>query len=169
MLGDMNLLTELFRHNSMMNRRLLEACRALTAEELEVGTAGTYGTIGATLVHVANGQEAYAARLLDTPRPEPLPEHPFPGFDVLDERFANSDAQLEEAAANPDADRQVIVTGDDPPGEWTMPVSLFLLQAINHGTEHRSQVSTTFTQLGIEPPDMSGWAYLDASGHMKPV
>jgi uncharacterized damage-inducible protein DinB len=50
-----------------------------------------------------------------------------------------------------------------------MPVPLFLVQAINHGTEHRSQVATILTQLGIEPPDMAGWAYFFESGHMVPV
>ena len=50
-----------------------------------------------------------------------------------------------------------------------MPVSLFLLQAVNHGTEHRSQVATILTQLGVEPPEMDGWAYFFESGHMVEV
>jgi uncharacterized damage-inducible protein DinB len=66
-------------------------------------------------------------------------------------------------------DRQVQVTGDDPPGTWWMPVSLFLLQAVNHGTEHRSQIATVLTQLGVEPPEMDGWAYFLDSGLMVPV
>jgi uncharacterized damage-inducible protein DinB len=50
-----------------------------------------------------------------------------------------------------------------------MPVSLYLLQAVNHGTEHRSQVATVLTQLGVEPPGMDGWAYFFDSGHLVPV
>jgi uncharacterized damage-inducible protein DinB len=50
-----------------------------------------------------------------------------------------------------------------------MPVSLFLLQAVNHGTEHRSQVATILTQLGVEPPNMDGWTYIEASGQFVPV
>ena len=61
------------------------------------------------------------------------------------------------------------MTGDDPPGTWWMPVSLFLLQAVNHGTEHRSQVATILTQLGVEPPEMDGWTYFFASGQMVAV
>jgi len=162
----MNLLVEFFRHNSMMNRRLVEACRQLAAEQLGSTATGTYGSIGATLVHIANSQEGYAARLLDTERPERLPEEPFPGFEALAERLGHGDAQLEEAAAQAGQDRRVKVTGDDPPGTWWMPVSLFLLQAVNHSTEHRSQVSTILTQLGIEPPGMDGWTYFFATGHM---
>ena len=165
----MDLLVEFFKHNTMMNRQLVEACRQLTSEQVGASATGTYGSIGATLVHIANGQVGYAARLLDTERPERLPEDPFPGFEALAERFALGDAQLEEAAAKADKDRRVQVTGDDPPGTWWMPVSLFPLQAINHGTEHRSQVATILTNLGVEPPEMDGWTYFLVSGHMVAV
>jgi uncharacterized damage-inducible protein DinB len=165
----MDLLGEFFRHNSMMNERLLEACRQLSPEQLAATVSGTYGSIGATLVHVANAQEGYAARLLDTERPEPLDEDRFPGFESLAQRFARGDAQLEEAAREAALDREVQVTGDDPPGTFRMPVALYLLQAVNHGTEHRSQVATILTQLGVEPPRMDGWAYFFASGQMVEV
>jgi uncharacterized damage-inducible protein DinB len=165
----MDLLTEFFRHNSMMNRRLVEACRQIPPDQLGATATGTYGSIGATLVHIANSQVGYAARLLETERPERLPEDPFPGFEALTERFALGDAQLEQAAALAGQDRKVQVSGDDPPGTWWMPVSLFLLQAVNHGTEHRSQVATILTQVGIEPPDMDGWAYFFDSGLMVEV
>jgi uncharacterized damage-inducible protein DinB len=165
----MDLVVEFFRHNAMMNRQLVEACRQLSPEQLGATATGTYGSIGATLVHTANAQEGYAARLLDTERPERLPEDPFPGFEVLAERFANGDAQLEEAARQAGRDRKVQVTGDDPPGTWWMPVSLFLLQAVNHGTEHRSQVATIMTQRRVEPPEMDGWTYFFASGQMVEV
>ena len=87
----------------------------------------------------------------------------------MSERLAHGDAQLEEAATHAGEDRKVQVTGDDPPGTWWMPVSLFLLQAVNHGTEHRSQVATILTHLGIEPPEMDGWTYFFSSGHMAAV
>jgi uncharacterized damage-inducible protein DinB len=165
----MDLLVEFFKHNAMMNQRLMEACRGLSSEQLGATATGTYGTIGATLVHIANAQEGYAARLLDGERPERLAEDPFPGFEVVAEHLAHGDSQLEEAATKAGQDRKVKVTGDDPPGAWLMPVSLFLLQAVNHGTEHRSQVATILTQLGVEPPEMDGWTYFFQSGQMVDV
>jgi uncharacterized damage-inducible protein DinB len=165
----MDLVVEFFRHNAMMNRRLIEVCRQLSPEQLGGTAVGTYGSIGGTLVHIANAQEGYAARFLGTERPERLPEDPFPGFDTLAERFARGDAQLEGAAREAGRDHDVQVTGDDPPGTWRMPASLILLQAVNHGTEHRSQVSTILTQLGVDPPEMDGWNYFFASGHMVEV
>ncbi len=163
------LLVEFFTHNTMMNRRLLETCRTLTPEQLAATATGTYGSIGRTLVHLANAQVNYTARLLDTERPERLPEDPFPGFVALTERLDRGNAELEQAAARGDQDRTVQVTGDDPPGTWSMPVPLFMLQAVNHGTEHRAQVAAILTQLGIEPPAMDGWTYFFESGHLVPV
>ena len=168
---NMDLVVEFFRHNTMMNERLLEACRQLPPEQLAATATGTYGSIGATLVHVANAQVGYAARFLGTEHPPPgrLEEDPFPGFEALEERFAVGNANLEEAAARAREDHEVQVRGDDPPGTWRMPASLILLQAVNHGTEHRSQVATILTHLGIEPPEMDGWTYFDESGQLVPV
>jgi len=116
-----------------------------------------------------NSQVGYVPRFLATQKPEPLQQDPFPGFEALAERFAYGDALLEEAATRAGEDLAIQVSGDDPPGTWRMPASLILLQAVNHSTEHRSQVATILTQLQIEPPAMDGWAYFFASGHMLEV
>ncbi len=167
----MDLTVEFLRHNTMMNGRLMDACRPLTPEQLDATATGTYGTVGATLVHMANSQIGYGARFLDRrrERPEPLDEHPLPGFDLVSERFDLGNAWLEEAAARAGEEHRVEVAGDDPPGTWTMDAALLLLQAVNHGTEHRSQVATILTTLGIEPPSMDGWTFFFDSDQMTPV
>jgi uncharacterized damage-inducible protein DinB len=42
---------------------------------------------------------------------------------------------------------------------YAIPASTFLVQAINHGTDHRSQVCTILTQQGLVPPELDGWTY----------
>ena len=42
-----------------------------------------------------------------------------------------------------------------------VPKTIILNQAINHATEHRSQVMSIMTQIGLEPPDVSSWTYFD--------
>jgi len=37
-----------------------------------------------------------------------------------------------------------------------------VIQAINHGIDHRSQIATLLSQQGIELPDLDAWAYNDA-------
>ncbi len=162
----MHTLTEFLKHNTMMNARLLDACEVLTEGQLGASVDGTYGTIGATLVHIVQGQDSYATRFFDLERPERLDEDPFPGFEVLRSRLAKTDVLLEEAAVLADDGRTVSISGDDPAGTWDMARGLLLLQAVNHATEHRSQIATVLTQLGIEPPDMSGWRFFFDADHM---
>jgi hypothetical protein len=45
---------------------------------------------------------------------------------------------------------------------YEMPAALFLVQAINHATEHRTQIKTALTQAGITPPELDGWTWNDA-------
>ena len=45
------------------------------------------------------------------------------------------------------------------PAPRAVPLVVLLTQAINHATEHRSQIMATLTQLGITPPDLDGWTY----------
>ena len=165
----MNVLHEFLTHNTMMNERLLEACAALTHEQLAASVEGTYGSIGATLVHIVQGQDSYAHRYFGEERPPRLEEDPFPGFDVLRERMAMTNRMLEGAVAHAGDGRKVTVTGDDPEGTWEMEGDLLLVQAVNHATEHRSQIATILTQLGVEPPDMSGWRFFFDGGHMRDV
>lgn len=165
----MDLITQFFRHNTMMNERLVAVCEALSPEQLGSTVDGTYGTIGATLVHIANSQNGYAPRFLGRERPERLDEDPFPGFDPLRESFDSGNAMLEEAAGRVTEEHTVQVSGDDPEGTWEMPAALLLLQAVNHGTEHRSQIATILSQLGVQPPDMDGWTFFFDAGLMTEV
>jgi uncharacterized damage-inducible protein DinB len=42
-----------------------------------------------------------------------------------------------------------------------VPKAIPFAQAINHATQHREQIKATMRELGIEPPDLSGWEYLN--------
>ena len=44
-----------------------------------------------------------------------------------------------------------------------------MLQAINHATEHREQIKSMLSSLGITPPDIDGWDYAEATGALVPV
>ena len=75
----MDLTLELLRPNTMMNERLVEVCRHLTDDQVAATVDGTYGGIGATLVHIANGRIGYVPRLVLDEKPDHLSEDPFPG------------------------------------------------------------------------------------------
>lgn len=53
--------------------------------------------------------------------------------------------------------------------EFHAPLGLRLAQVLHHGTDHRSQVCTVLTSLGIEPPGIDLWDYGDELGRTKDV
>ena len=46
---------------------------------------------------------------------------------------------------------------------------VILVQAINHATEHREQINSMLSALGITPPDLDGWSYGEAIQALVPV
>src|SRR5438477_4568365 len=59
------------RHGVWANEQLLERCRALTDQHLELTVPGTYGTIRNTLAHIVASEEGYLVRLLGSLLHEP--------------------------------------------------------------------------------------------------
>jgi uncharacterized damage-inducible protein DinB len=53
----------------------------------------------------------------------------------------------------------VVVRRRDDGSESQAPLGIRLAQATHHGTDHRSQVCTALTTLGVEPPAIDVWDY----------
>ena len=68
-------------------------------------------------------------------------------------------------ARNPDPDT-VLVRHRDDGSETAAPLSIRLAQAVHHGTDHRSQICTALTSLGIEPPFIDVWAFGETDGRV---
>jgi uncharacterized damage-inducible protein DinB len=50
----------------------------------------------------------------------------------------------------------------------TITMGFQLAGVLQHGTDHRSQVCTALTSLGVEPPQIDLWAYGEATGRTRP-
>ncbi|MDH4113124.1 MAG: hypothetical protein OEV60_10685, partial [Actinomycetota bacterium] len=61
-----------------------------------------------------------------------------------------------DADADPEA---VLVRSRDDGSETRAPMSIRLAQALHHGTDHRSQICTALTTLGVEPPFIDVWDF----------
>jgi uncharacterized damage-inducible protein DinB len=159
--GGGSVLAEMFRHNLWANLALIDCCAALPDDVLDTAIPGTYGGIRATLTHLAGAEGRYLAALTGGPeRRNPTFEQANPDLETVRERVQQSSEGLIAFAERVEADSILAVTWH---GEtYDMPVSLFLTQAINHATEHRSQIKTALTQAGIEPPELDGWTWDDA-------
>ncbi len=44
-----------------------------------------------------------------------------------------------------------------------------LAQALHHGTDHRSQICTGLTTLGVEPPAIDVWDFAEQDGRLFEV
>jgi uncharacterized damage-inducible protein DinB len=74
----------------------------------------------------------------------------------------------EVLTADLDAD-EVVVRHRDDGSESHAPLGIRLAQVIHHGTDHRSQICTILTSLGIEPPEIDVWAFASAGGRLREV
>jgi uncharacterized damage-inducible protein DinB len=156
------MIVDLFRHNAWANRKLLEACEGLSDEQLNSNIPGVYGTIRDTLGHIIRGEVSYVRRVNGRTPGEPPKEGELPSFEMLKQTAQWTSEELLQLALNAGKTDLVIETWEGTTAQYT--VTSLLTQAINHATEHRAQIATVLTQQGIEPPDMSGWAYMEAMG-----
>ena len=166
--SDTSVLTKLFNHNTWANLKLLDFCEALNDEQLDTTAVGCFGSIRNTLLHITNG-EVDAVNLATNKLPSvPLPSEQFPGFEMLKEGVRWAAAELLQLAIAARADTIVQVTRPQEP-IYRYPLASFMVQVLNHSTEHRTQISTVITNLGIEPPAMSGWEYMREMGEFQEI
>ncbi|MEX1021780.1 MAG: DinB family protein [Dehalococcoidia bacterium] len=151
----------IYRQNEWATLRLLDACRALTDEQLDARAVGAFGTVRETLQHFVTAEQRYVHHLGGAyDGPVVRDGDPWPGFDTLEAIARTAAPALIERARN--ATGTVTIGPADAPE--VADVTVILAQALQHSTEHRSQVCTILTTLGIEPPGLSGWDWGEATG-----
>lgn len=154
-------LAELFRHNKWANLRLLDLCTGQDDEVLNASVPGTFGSVRETLQHIVRGEESYLHRLrTGQPRPSGSSTNAVSSIEELRERAHRRGDGLIEVAEQFQPGEVYQIEWDN--GEVVdVPAVVVLVQAINHATEHRSQVLTTLTQQGIAVPELSAWGYFE--------
>jgi uncharacterized damage-inducible protein DinB len=150
-------LTVLFRHNLWANLSLLDLCATLGEEQLDATLIGTFGSIRDTLQHIVRAERSYFSRI-STGQPYRTPEGAPPlTFAEMSDELRHSGEGFIEWAPQIRPEESVAVDWDGT--QRPVPKMVLLTQAINHATEHRAQIMAILTQLGIEPPELSGWEY----------
>ena len=152
-------LTVAFQHNLWANLTLLEACRELSEEQLARDLLGTYGSIRDTLEHIVRGEMSYFSRISTGKRKTFPADAPPMTIPEMIEHTRQTGEGLVAWARKVSAEESVEINWD---GELRqVPKSIILTQALDHGTDHRSQIKTILTQIGIEPPELQSWDYFD--------
>lgn len=157
-----SVLATLYQHHLWANLRLLAACAALTEDQLDATVAGTFGSIRDTLQHLVLAEQSYVSRISTGQRLVRPEGEPPPTMAQLEGSLRQTGAGLIDWAQRVTGAEMVEIDWD---GEMrAVPKTVLLTQAINHATEHRSQVMTILTQLGVEPPECDAWTYFAEVG-----
>lgn len=162
-----SLLGDAFAHHAWATMRVMDACSDLSGEQLETAAPGTYGSILETMRHIVGSDSWYLFRLSGERYPTIEAEE----MDLAQLRAAmerNAAGWTDVVAGDPDADEIIEVRSDDGSG-YRATKGIRLAQVFHHGSEHRSQVCTALTSLGIEPPEIGVWEYGHAVGRAAEV
>ena len=160
-----SLLADAFGHHAWATTRLLDTCLTLTPQQLETTVPGTYGSILATARHLVGADRSYLF-VLSGGRVAEIDEESLdlPGLRAAMETAAADWATV--LAGDPDPEEIVTRRRDDGTASHA-PRGIRLAQAIHHGTDHRSQICTALTALGIEPPAIDAWDYAQSEGRLS--
>ena len=152
------ILADAFGHHTWATLVLLDVCAGLTEEQLATTVPGTYGSLIGTLRHTV-AADAGVPRAARPGRSDADRRGGLLGIAELRATMAAcGEAWKRMLAGNLDGTVPVTRHRDDG-STSTAPLSIRIAQVIHHGTDHRSQVCTALTSLGIEPPEIDVWAY----------
>lgn len=161
------LLDDAFAHHVWATLQVMDVCAGLDRAQLEATSPGTYGTILDTLRHIVGADASYLFAMTGG-KVQPIDEEKMelPELRSLMESYGPEYASL--LASDLDADRIVVRHRDDG-SETHAPLGIRLAQAVHHGTDHRSQICTILTTLGIEPPLIDVWDFADQDGRLTEI
>ncbi len=143
----------LYDYNFWANHRLLDACTALSDEQLTRDLRSSFPSVRDTLVHILGAEWVWLERVQGrSPRALP-PGWDFPRLADVRARWVEVKRSLLETVAKvtpADLNREVAYRNlrGNP---FAYPLHEVLRHLVNHGTYHRGQVTTMLRQLGVAP------------------
>ena len=142
----------LYDFNAWANQRTLDACAALTHEQLTRDLGSSFRSVRDTLAHIYGAQWIWLERWhgrIPPALPSPVD---FPDFETVKRRFAEIDRNLIDYAASLSADdlQRVLDYRTLAGTPNAQPLWQMLQHVANHSTYHRGQVTTLLRQLGAK-------------------
>jgi uncharacterized damage-inducible protein DinB len=162
-----SVIEDAFSHHVWASLRLLDACTELSPEQLETFVPGTYGTILETVRHLV-GSDSWYLFVMSGERTPPIDEDhmDLPELRAAMESHGAAWTGLLEENISPDT---VLTRRRDDGSETHAPMSIRLAQVLHHGTDHRSQICTALTTLGMEPPAIDVWDFGEQNGSVVQI
>jgi uncharacterized damage-inducible protein DinB len=151
-------------HHIWANSVLLDVCESLDDERLRKPVPTIYGSIIDTMRHVFEADQSYLHALTGgavTPRDIDADSLSLADLRRLAEAHAEAWRNLIARAPDETVD---VASASSLGGTRHATMGVRIAQAIHHGTDHRSQVCTALTSVGVEPPDIDVWSYGESAG-----
>lgn len=159
-----SILARLFEHNHWANQKIIRACYDLDDQQLDAQPQSiTKGNVRETLVHLVTSQRGYLALL--TLSVDERPTSPVAFAELLESERISAEGLLALARGEATFFDSRLTTRDR---HYTEPW-VVMLQVINHATEHREQIKSMLSALGVTPPDIDGWDYGFATQSLVPI
>jgi uncharacterized damage-inducible protein DinB len=151
---------EFILYNNWANQRVLEACQSLSEDQLGTKIPGGYGPIRETLGHLIRAV-GYCLELLSGIFPQPAFNwEAGPSVAEMAAYAAQLGEALVEMARRSRPTDEVVE--EDEGKVFHYQARAVFLQIIDHGIEHRTNITTILNQGMQKPPEVDGWAYLAA-------
>jgi uncharacterized damage-inducible protein DinB len=157
-----SILADAFDHHVWATLVVLDLLAPLTNDQLGTSVPGTYGTVLDTARHLV-GADRWYLYVQSGGAVDQIDEDSMSIADLRAAMAANAGSWRDILDGDPDPDAMLTFTREDGStshATW----GVRLAQAIDHGTDHRSQLFTALTTLGIEPPEIDLWAWGLANG-----
>jgi uncharacterized damage-inducible protein DinB len=153
-------LLELIRYNNWANAQVLDACLKLSPEQRAASAPGAYGSIHRTLGHTIAAEADYINRLTGQGPQPPFRWEDGPALEDI-HAFSSvvAEALLDAVQRTPP---DFLVHEEEDGNTMDYKAGLLFIQIINHGIEHRTNVTTILSGLGLPAPEVDGWGYLMA-------
>ena len=153
-------LVEFIRYNTWANQQVMAVCLNVEESQIAAKIPGAYGSIRETFGHLLYAEADYIGRITG--------QRPQPSFN-----WEAGPTLAEMATFIPQVGQAFLeVVQRVPPDQrvheeengFTMDYLALQLymQVINHGIEHRTNITTILSSLGIATPEIDGWGYLFA-------
>lgn len=152
-----SILVELIQYNNWANQQLLAICQGLPDEMLAKSAPGAYGSIHATLGHMIAAEADYVGRLTGA-GPEPsFKWEERPSVEEIAGFAGQVAGAMLEAIQRTPPEQMVHEEEDGNFVEYEARV--LFMQAIEHGVEHRTNITTILNSLGVALPELDLWGY----------
>ena len=154
-----DVLRAMFGHHVWATTRLIDALERLDPVHLDARIEGTYGSTMQTLTHLVDADERYLQRLTTPVLASGAGGGIRPLADVRKEIQDHGDRWAEMLDALDRGDLHAAVIGKSDYPDTDPAEGMLLVQAIQHGNDHRTQICSTLGALGLDVPDLDGWVY----------